>query len=153
MKNQIHYDEDLFYLSLTIKNLQESLLLSLDPEYFASKVESDLKFIDESLEHFFITLKSSIYLIQRAEYFHTLGKVEAAFLDLFAEILSGKYVFFDVLKSSFETWENRKKTHASYLEEIHTILSTLVQEQKTDSDEITTPQELDLLMRGDVMKN
>lgn len=153
MKNQIHYDEDLFYLSLTIKNLQESLLLSLDPEYFASKVESDIKFVDENLEHFFVTLKTSIYLIQRAEYFHTLAKVEAAFLELFTEILSGKYAFFDVLKSSFDAWESRKKTHTAYLNEIHTILSGLVREQKTDSDEITTPQELDLLMRADAAKN
>jgi hypothetical protein len=153
MKNQIHYEEDLFYLSLTIKNLQDSLLLSLDPEYFASKIESDLKFVDENLEQFFVTLKTSIYLIQRAEYFHTLAKVEAAFLELFTEILSGKYVFFEVFKSSFDAWEARKKAHAGYLNEIHTILKSLVQEQKTDSDEITTPQELDLLMRADVTKN
>jgi len=90
MKSKIHYEEDLFFLTLQMKALKEGLQLTVDPEFFQDKALQDLRFVGSSLEKILKTLKEKPNLIRRSEYLYNLVKVENAYLELLALVLEAQ---------------------------------------------------------------
>ncbi len=88
MRNTIHYEEDLFYLTLLMKTLREGLRLPLDGEYFQTKFWEDLDFIGGTLDKLFLTLKENVNLIQRSEYLYNLVKAEDAYVEMITVALA-----------------------------------------------------------------
>jgi len=88
MRNTIHYEEDLFYLTLLMKTLREGLQLPVDDEYFQQKFAADLEFVGETLNKLFHTLKENTSLIHRSEYLYNLVKAEDAYVELLGVALA-----------------------------------------------------------------
>ena len=148
MQNRIHYEDDLFYLSLVIKNLREGFRLPLDPEFFREKSLADLRFLEETLLRFSDTLKENSLLIRRAEYLHSLVKVEGEFLRLVTELLQNQLVFSENLGDFSEELARYQAKHREIETDIRALLKVLSQEEDGKHDVITAT-ELDLLMRPD----
>ena len=82
MRNTIHYEEDLFFLTLLMKTLREGLQLPVDAEYFQEKFLTDIAFAGDTLDKLFQTLKENTNLIRRSEYLYNLVKAEDAYVEL-----------------------------------------------------------------------
>ncbi len=152
MQNRIHYEDDLFYLTLMIKNLREGFRLPLDSEFFQEKALSDLRFLQTTLHHFFDILKENTLLIRRAEYLHSLVKVEGDFIRLLKELLQNQLVFSENLAAFTPELNDYQTLHLSMEAEIRSILKVLSLEEESKHD-VITPTELDLLMRPEETDN
>jgi len=147
MKAKIHYEEDLFYLTLQMKGLREGLKLTIDADYFQDKFLADLRFVDGTLDKILSTLKENPNLIRRAEYLYNLVKVEAAFLELLAEVLSGTGEIQEALVPYRNEFIRRKESHDADIHEIRTLLRLVSQEE--ERGDVITADELSLLTRLD----
>jgi hypothetical protein len=88
MSQMIHYQDDLFSLSVLVKSLDLILSTETDPEYFSGRVEGDIGFLDRSLRAFETLLEQNTLLVERAEYLKLLERTVKAFLGVL-ERLSG----------------------------------------------------------------
>jgi hypothetical protein len=88
MSKMIHYQDDLFSLSVLIKSLDLMLATEADPEYFSERVNADLGFLAKSLQSFGSLLEQNTLLIERAECLKLLQRSAKAFA-LVLERLSG----------------------------------------------------------------
>jgi hypothetical protein len=79
MSQMIHYQDDLFSLSVLVKSLDLILSTETDPDYFAPRIAADIYFLDESLRNFGALLEQNTLLIERAEYLKLLERTVKAF--------------------------------------------------------------------------
>jgi hypothetical protein len=147
MKSKIHYEEDLFYLSLLMKGLREGLQLSIDADYFQDKVLADLRFIDATLDRILSTLKENPNLIRRAEYLYNLVKVEGAFLALVDDVVQGTGDLREALEPYRTELLQRRESHDADVGEIRALLRLVSQEE--EKEDVITSDELALLTRPD----
>ena len=145
MKAKIHYEEDLFYLTLQMKSLREGLRLTIDAEYFQDKFLADLRFIDEVLDKILATLKDNPNLIRRAEYLYNLVKVEGSFLELLSDVLEGSGEIREALTPYRNEFLRRRESHDADVHEIRTLLRLVSQEE--EREDVITSDELELLTR------
>lgn len=148
MKNKIHYEDNLFFLTLQLKNLRESLHLSMDADFFLDKVAEDLNFIDATLGRIYSTLKENTSLIKRAEYLHTLSKVKTTYSDMLNDIRSGKFAFSAEMEGHFAKLAERQAVHDRDVVEIRKLLRELTKETE-DKEDVITNQELEILLKPD----
>ena len=147
MKAKIHYEEDLFYLSLQMRGLREGLRLTIDADYFQDKFLADLRFIGQTLDKVLQTLKENPNLIRRAEYLYNLVKVEGAFLELLSDLLEGTGDLREGLTAYRNEFLRSRESHESDIHEIRTLLRLVSQED--EREDVITPDELSLLTRLD----
>lgn len=76
MAQKIHYQDDLFFLTLTIKTLRDGLNLDIDAHLFLEKTVQDLVFIGTALDSLFSSLRDNERLIDRQEYLRELENVQ-----------------------------------------------------------------------------
>jgi hypothetical protein len=91
MPQMIHYQDDLFALSVLVKSLDLILSTETDPDYFAEKVEADIVFLDRSLRSFETLLEQNTLLVERAEYLKLLERTVKAFLGVLERISGSVY--------------------------------------------------------------
>ena len=147
MKSKIHYEEDLFYLSLLMKGLREGLQLSIDAEFFQEKILADLRFIDETLDKILSTLKENPNLIRRAEYLYNLVKVEGAVVGLVADVVQGTGDLREALEPFRQELVQLRESHDADVDEIRALLRLVSQEE--EKEDVITADELALLTRQD----
>jgi len=147
MKAKIHYEEDLFYLTLMMKGLREGLRLTVDAEFFQDKFLADLRFVDSTLDRILSTLKENPNLIRRAEYLYHLVKVESAFLELISDVLTGANDVAEALAPYRNEFLRRQESHDADIHEIRTLLRLVSPGE--EREDVITPDELTLLTRPD----
>jgi hypothetical protein len=145
MKAKIHYEEDLFYLSLQMKGLREGLRLTIDADYFQYKFLADVRFIDDTLDKVLRTLKDNPNLIHRAEYLYNLVKVEGVFMELLGDVLEGSGDIGEALVPYRNEFLQLRESHDADVHEIRTLLRLVSQED--ERGDVITPDELSLLTR------
>jgi hypothetical protein len=91
MSQMIHYQDDLFSLSVLVKSLDLILSTETDPDYFAERIGSDIAFLDRSLRHFGGILEHNTLLIERAEYLKLLERTVKAFIGVLDRLLGSGY--------------------------------------------------------------
>jgi hypothetical protein len=91
MSQMIHYQDDLFSLSVLVKSLDLILSTETDPDYFAERVESELGFLDKSLESFGSLLEQNSLLIERAEYLKLLERTVKTFIGVLGRLEGAGY--------------------------------------------------------------
>jgi hypothetical protein len=89
MPQMIHYQDDLFSLSVLVKSLDLILSTETDPAYFADRIDAEIEFLDLSLGTFATLLEQNTLLIERAEYLKLLERTVKAFLGVL-DRLAGK---------------------------------------------------------------
>jgi hypothetical protein len=91
MSQMIHYQDDLFSLSVLVKSLDLILSTETDPDFFAARVGSDLDFLDKSLESFGLLLEQNGLLIERAEYLKLLERTVKTFIGILGRLEGSGY--------------------------------------------------------------
>lgn len=91
MSQMIHYQDDLFSLSVLVKSLDLILSTETDPDYFAERVGADLSFLDRSLESFASLLEQNTLLIERAEYLKLLERTVKTFIGVLGRLEGAGY--------------------------------------------------------------
>jgi hypothetical protein len=91
MSQMIHYQDDLFSLSVLVKSLDLILSTETDPDFFAERVGADLDFLDGSLESFALLLEQNSLLIERAEYLKLLERTVKAFIGVLGRLEGSGY--------------------------------------------------------------
>jgi len=148
MKSKIHYEENLFFLTLLMKGMKEGLKLPLDADYFQDKLLGDLRFVDATLDKIFSTLKANPSLIHRAEYLYQLVKAEGAFSELLVDVLEDGSEIRDALAPYRGEFLQRRESHESDIHEIRILLRMASQEE--EREDVITSEELSLLTRPNV---
>jgi hypothetical protein len=91
MSQMIHYQDDLFSLSVLVKSLDLILSTDTDPDYFAMRVATDLDFLDKTLEAFCTLLEQNTLLIERAEYLKLLERTVKTFIGVLGRLEGAGY--------------------------------------------------------------
>jgi hypothetical protein len=91
MSQMIHYQDDLFSLSVLVKSLDLILSTETDPDFFAERVGADLDFLDKSLESFALLLEQNGLLIERAEYLKLLERTVKTFIGILGRLEGSGY--------------------------------------------------------------
>ncbi|HUW41193.1 MAG TPA: hypothetical protein VMV90_09265 [Rectinemataceae bacterium] len=91
MPQIIHYQDDLFFLSVLIKALDSGLSTEADAEHFRGTVLGNIEFIGSSLGRFLELLEQNIVLIDRAEYAKLLERTARAYAIVLEKLLGGSY--------------------------------------------------------------
>lgn len=91
MPQMIHYQDDLFSLSVLVKSLELILSTETDPDFFGERVGADIGFLDRSLSVFGSLLEQNTLLIERAEYVKLLERTVKAFLGVLERISGSGY--------------------------------------------------------------
>jgi len=147
MKAKIHYEEDLFYLTLLMKGLREGLRLTIDAEFFQDKFLADVRFVDSTLDRILGTLKDNPNLIRRAEYLYHLVKVQGTFLELLATVIDGTGDIAEALTPYRNEFVRRQESHDADIHEIRTLLRLVSPGE--EREDVITADELSLLTRPD----
>lgn len=147
MRNTIHYEEDLFYLTLLMKTLREGLQLPLDSEYFQTKLLGDLEFAGDTLDKLFLTLKENTSLIHRSEYLYNLVKAEDAYIELLGVALAtpGPGEARESLAEHRSELVRLRDTHDTDAHEIRGMLRLVDTEE--ERQDVITADELALLTK------
>jgi hypothetical protein len=91
MSQMIHYQDDLFSLSVLVKSLDLILSTETDPDYFAERVDADLSFLDKSLVAFCGLLEQNTLLIERADYLKLLERTVKTFIGVLGRLEGSGY--------------------------------------------------------------
>ena len=91
MSQMIHYQDDLFSLSVLVKSLDLILSTETDPDYFAERVGTDIVFLDRRLRAFGSLLEQNTLLIERAEYLKLLERTVKSFVGVLDRLLGSGY--------------------------------------------------------------
>ena len=91
MSQMIHYQDDLFSLSVLVRSLDLILSTETDPDFFAERVASGLEFLSKSLESFGALLEQNSLLIERAEYLKLLERTIKTFIGILGRLEGSGY--------------------------------------------------------------
>jgi len=148
MSMKVHYEDNLFYLTILIKNLKTGLALDIDPEYFIDKIIEDIFFVDSSLVRSFNSLKANPHLIKRKEYLRALLRAKKVFIDFLEEVVNGKLAFSPNLEPFFPKFRNSLSEHIRDSSEIHALLEEPSATEEPEND-IISPTEYQFLLEED----
>lgn len=89
MPQRIHYQDDIFYLSLIARTTAEGFSVDVDPELFLQKLRDDILFVEQRLSAMFEMLSSNDRLLDRLEYLKLLEGVILPFSSGLEKLRSG----------------------------------------------------------------
>lgn len=146
MPQMIHYQDDLFVLSVLVKSLDANLSTEADPEYFRERILGDLFFLDGSLKAFQVLLVQNSLLMDRPEYLKLLQRTSRALIQVLERIMGAAYPRSEAYDSYRPQLEALAKGQTAILGEISAILdASLEEEGETD---VVSQDELSELLRG-----
>ena len=87
----IHYQDDLFILSVMVKSLDACLSSEADPELFGDRIMGDIAFADGCSRRFYALLGQNPLLIERAEYLKLLERTVRSFAAVLEGLIAGSY--------------------------------------------------------------
>jgi hypothetical protein len=91
MAKMIHYQDDLFSLSVLVKSLDLILSTECDTDFFAAHIDRELEFLDKSLHSFISLLEQNTLLIERSEYLKLLQRTAQALASVLGRLESAGY--------------------------------------------------------------
>lgn len=145
MNQKTHYENDLFYLTLMIKTIDNSFKIKLDKELFFDKIVEEMLFIDVILQKLYTSLRDNKNLINREDYLHLILKAKISYrecIDQFLEIPDEENIS---IKNYFPQFERTHKTHDRDIVDIMNILRTSGESIDEYAD-ITSRDEMSFLM-------
>jgi hypothetical protein len=124
MPQMIHYQDDLFFLSVLVKALDSGLSAEADPEHFRERVAGDLFFLDGSLKSFHGLLAQNALLIDRPEYLKLLERTSRALRQVLERLVDGAYPRAEGYVSYRPQFEAILKGQSAIIEELEGLLHT-----------------------------
>jgi len=123
MPQMIHYQDDLFFLSVLVKTLDAGLSTEADPEHFRERIAGDIFFLDASIRTFHGLLAQNALLMDRAEYLKLLDRTAHAFCLVLERLLSGVYPRSEAYEAYRSQLEALRQSLRALLAEMDALLS------------------------------
>jgi hypothetical protein len=123
MINIIHYDDDIFFLTYTVKRLADGLKLELDPSLFLKKYLEEIDFLSRYIEFFLESLQSTKLKINRINYLKSVYKLNKLFIEMLNKILTEQVPFSQNLKTQFSRLAGIKDSHIEHEQAIKDALN------------------------------
>jgi hypothetical protein len=145
MPQMIHYQDDLFFLSLLVKALDAGLATDADPEYFRERVAGDLFFLDGSIRTFQALLSQNAQLLERPECLKLLEGIGKTFSRVLDGLARGSYpgsAAYSPYKPQIEALLAGQRTLLAELDKL--LYVTLEGEGESD---LVSPDELSELLK------
>ncbi len=127
MSQMIHYQDDIYFLNVLIKALDQGLSVEADPEHFRERVAGELVFLDESIRTFHGLLLQNSLLIERAEYLKLLERTARAYAGVLERLVSGGYPGSEAYASQRQTLDALLVGQRRLFGELEELLSSTVE--------------------------
>jgi hypothetical protein len=124
MSQRIHVQDDLFFLAISLKTIQDGFNLELDSDLFMDKIAEDIGFLHNSHEQIFRFLLDNPRLISRKEYLNGLLQNVSAFSCFIAGVLGKDYTLsaaFEPHWPKFQAYWDREREMTSQIQEILSV--------------------------------
>lgn len=115
MASQINYEDNLYHLSMTLRQLRNGIGLDIDPEFFLQKTVNDILYHDNILGKLYQSLIKNTFLIRRNELLRLimLAKKELVrFIDEIPTIHSGFALELQPFMPQLQQCRDRNDTEA-----------------------------------------
>jgi len=148
MSEKVHYEDNLFYLHTEITNIQNGLKLSIDSEFFASRILDRIFAIDDVLTRHYELLKENPYLIRRNDFLFSIHKLKTKFSKL-VETAEEKKSFFS--EEDYKRFPELKRKMAAHLEDVQIIRREITEKLMNTTEDVSSlsSNEYELLMQSD----
>lgn len=145
MSQMIHYQDDIFFLSVLVKAIDSGLSTEADPGSFRDHVVATLDFIGTSLQAFCGLLTQNVLLIERSEYVKLLARTARTYGHILEQLETGGYPTAAAYSSHRPKIAALAQTQRIVLAELEALLAaTLVGESESD---LVSQDELSELLR------
>jgi hypothetical protein len=124
MSQRIHVQDDLFFLAISLKTIQDGFNLDLDSDLFMDKIAEDIGFLHASNEQIYRFLLDNPRLIARKEYLNGLLQNVMGFSEFMAGVLGKDYSLsaaFEPYWPKFQAYWDREREMISQIQEILSV--------------------------------
>ncbi|MBN1411354.1 MAG: hypothetical protein JW969_10965 [Spirochaetales bacterium] len=122
MKRVLSFDDDIFFLILSVKALHDGIKLDIDPQYFVKKIGSDIIHISSVIDQLHASLFEHKTMIKRKSYLKSLSRLKNNFVLMLDDILQTRYPVTDELLGYREKFMGIKESHEKSLSKIRGLL-------------------------------
>jgi hypothetical protein len=123
MTKKINFEDDIFTLSLLVRNLSDILKLEIDAEFFRDRIDGDVSFIDTAARRIHESLAESPLFLKRQEYLKGMQRMKRSFIGLLDAILEKRLPSAEFLLGQADRYRAIRAAHEKDLEEITAALS------------------------------
>lgn len=146
MNQQVHFDDNLFYLNLLIRTYRDGWKLPLDAEFFLGKAIEDLDYLDSVLNRLQDWLSKNPHLVQRVDYLQNLASTKTAYARLLNDLLAPNHPFAAALAPYRDDLTRQERSHLQQTQELRQEIRHSLG-GSSESDDVISPEELSLLMQ------
>ena len=146
MGQKIHFDENIFFLSDSIRLLERNIPLLLDSEIMGEKLVSDILHISKGLTRMASLLQENTHLLNRSTHIRFLIKSTRTFLTLLSSIQGKVFPVSEALLAHIQNLPGLVSRLELMLAELEQILQTA--DIPEDSDQISAEEFHYLLMES-----
>jgi hypothetical protein len=143
MTKKINFEDDIFTLSLLVRNLTDMLKLEIDPEFFLRRIESDIAFLDGAISRVYQILTSSPFFVKKHEYLQNMQRLQRSFVELLSAVVDKRLPFAEHLSGSMEAYRRMCDDHN---EDLSAINSSLSQSKGQEEEHIVSADEFKNLL-------
>ena len=143
MTKKINYEDDIFTLSLLVRNLTDMLKLDIDPEFFLRRIESDIVFLDGAIGRVYQILTSGPFFVKRHEYLQSMQRLKRSFVELLSAIVDRRFPFAEHMSGSVDAYRRMCDAHN---EDLSAINSSLSQTKGQEEEHIVSTDEFKNLL-------
>ncbi|QEN06112.1 hypothetical protein EW093_15935 [Thiospirochaeta perfilievii] len=136
----IRYEENIFYLKLTINNITKARFLNINMELFQKKLKDDLIFIYKTSNILFEHLLTNKKLITKDEQLHSMLGLKNLFIDEIKELSKRDFI-------KQEDFSEIIQTNKEDINKIERVLDEIYKE--INKEDLTTNEELNILFMED----
>lgn len=151
MSQKIHYQDNIFFITILLKTLKDGLSLDIDSDFFLDKVLEDLDFIDSAIYRLTKELLSNERLIDRAEYLRETFGAEKQYSQLLSLLVNGEIAFSKEMSAFSNRLSDLQDKHRALQQEIMETLHSGILDERDDVD-VVSQDELSELLREESVK-
>lgn len=137
MEKQINFGDNIFFLTLILKDLSSGIKLSLDNDLFLDKLVEDVFFLEGSIEQVFELIKERVLLIDRLEHLKNLEKLSSDFAAFLEEIIMGDVPVAEHLAAFLEKFSGIKDHQHKLVSEVRGIIHDADQSETAEEDMVS----------------
>ncbi len=146
MSEKVHYEDNLFYLQTEIDTLLNGLKLSIDSEFYASRIIQQIFAIDAVLDKHYKLLRENPYLIRRNDFLFSIQKIKTKLAVLIERAEEKKGFFSEKDKERFPELKRRMASHLEDVQIIRKEISLSINSASEDNSSLSS-SDYELLMQ------
>jgi hypothetical protein len=138
MTKKINYEDDIFALSLLLRGVSDIVKLDIDADFFAERVDGDIRFIDSAMRRVFESISSGPFFLKRQDYLKDMLRLKNSFVDLLDSLAENRVAFAETLSRSTARYHDMGAVNQREISDIRSSLSEssgLEEEHMVSEDE------------------